>query len=480
MARKESRDNLQSGSHFSRDAQPHARQSSGRTSSSKGRASTPRTQQGYRAPSSNPYMQSQSPISNNAAGYTPVRAGRQTRKKGVSRKKRLASIGVIVAIFAVIAIVFAVTWFNRSVSVTLNGSETQVRIGSSLQQVIADKDLAVTPGNLVSVTGNVLQTGEGNAYAATVDSNELSFDDAQAYRVKGGESIDITNGADVMEDYDVTQTEVQPKLEMDGSWGSVAYIAQWGKVGILENRTGKISGETVEGQEVQPVQNCIIKLTNPTPTDGRKLVALTFDDGPSTYTQTYLDILAKYGAKATFFCLGENISNYPEQAKAIVDAGCQIASHTESHSELTTLDASSLQAELTSTFTKIKDATGVSTTVIRPPYGEFTQRTWLNSGGKLSASILWTQDSEDWKLPGASTIVSNSLINITSGSIILMHDGGGNRDQDVQALPTLIEELQSEGYTFVTIDELLASDSSIPADIASGNATMPDGCVWPT
>jgi peptidoglycan/xylan/chitin deacetylase (PgdA/CDA1 family) len=473
MARKESRDNLQSGSHFSRDAQPHARQDANRPSA-------PRTQQGYRAPSSNPYLQSESPISNNAAGYTPVRAGRQTRKKGVSRKKRMVSIGIIVAIFAVIGIVFAVTWFNRSVSVTLNGTETQVRVGSSLEQVIADKDLAVTPGNLVSVTGNVLQTGEGNAYSATVDSNELSFDDAEAYRVKGGESIDISNGGDVMEEYDVVQETVQPKLEMDGSWGSVAYIAQWGKAGILETRTGKISGETVEGQEVEPVQNCIIKLTNPTPTDGRKLVALTFDDGPSDYTQTYLDILAQYGAKATFFCLGSNITNYPNEAKAIVDAGCQIASHTESHSELTALDASDLQAELTSTFTKIKDATGVSTTVIRPPYGEFTQRTWLNSGGKLSVSVLWTQDSEDWKLPGADTIVSNSLINITSGSIILMHDGGGNRDQDVEALPTLIETLQSEGYTFVTIDELLASDSSIPADIASGNATMPEGCVWPT
>ncbi len=66
---------------------------------------------------------------------------------------------------------------------------------------------------------------------------------------------------------------------------------------------------------------------------------------------------------------------------------------------------------------------------------------------------------------------------MTSGSIILMHDGGGNRDQDVEALPRIIESLQSQGYEFVTVSDLMKSDSSIPADIAGGDATMPDGCV---
>jgi peptidoglycan/xylan/chitin deacetylase (PgdA/CDA1 family) len=267
---------------------------------------------------------------------------------------------------------------------------------------------------------------------------------------------------------------------MDGSWGSVTYIAQWPKAGITETRVGKISGETVEGEVVQEVQNCIVKCTMVTPDNGQKLVALTFDDGPSAYTQKYLDILAQYGAKATFFVLGDNIGNYPEAAKAIVSSGNQIASHTGSHSELTTLDAATLQQELRETFDKINTTTGVQTTIFRPPYGEFTQRTWLNSGGVASVSVLWTQDSLDWKLPGASAIVSNCLSNITSGSIILMHDGGGNRDQDVQALPTLISTLQEQGYTLVTLDELLASDSSIPADIASGNATMPADATWPT
>ena len=94
--------------------------------------------------------------------------------------------------------------------------------------------------------------------------------------------------------------------------------------------------------------------------------------------------------------------------------------------------------------------------------------------------MLWNQDSLDWKRPGVDAIVANATKSVTSGSIILMHDGGGPRDQDVQALPQIIEKLQADGYQFVTVSELMQSDSSIPADIAAGTATMPDGSTWPT
>lgn len=94
-------------------------------------------------------------------------------------------------------------------------------------------------------------------------------------------------------------------------------------------------------------------------------------------------------------------------------------------------------------------------------------------------SVLWNQDSLDWK----------RRVWMHRGELheerherqhILMHDGGGNRDQDVEALPKIIEKLQAEGYEFVTVTELMKSDSSIPADVAAGDAAMPDGCVWPT
>jgi peptidoglycan/xylan/chitin deacetylase (PgdA/CDA1 family) len=274
--------------------------------------------------------------------------------------------------------------------------------------------------------------------------------------------------------------EEQPKLEMDGSYGAIGYISQWGKVGKQEVRTGKTSGETANGDVIQPVQNCVITLHNVTPDDGKKVVALTFDDGPSSYTSKYLDILNQYGIHATFFNLGQSVDEYPDESKAIVEQGSQLASHTYSHDDLPTDSSDKVLSEVTSAFTSIKNATGQDTTVIRPPYGDFKETTWSHTNGTMSTSVLWNMDSEDWRRPGADKIVSNACDGITSGDIILMHDGGGNRDQDVEALPKIIERLQGEGYTFVTVNELMASDSSIPDWCCTGNNPMPDDAVWPT
>ena len=164
--------------------------------------------------------------------------------------------------------------------------------------------------------------------------------------------------------------------------------------------------------------------------------------------------------------------------QAIKNQGSQVASHTQNHEQLTLLDPDALRSEVTQTFSAISSAGGGDTTVLRPPYGALDTSTWAASGGTFSASIIWNLDSLDWELPGVDTIVENCTLGVTSGSIILMHDGGGNRDQDVEALPRIIETLQGQGYELVTINELLATDSRIPESVASGNATIPEGHVW--
>ena len=387
----------------------------------------------------------------------------------------------IVAV-AVVAIVAVLLWSNRKVSITLNGETASVRVGSTCEQVISSQELSPQPGNLVSVSGNKLEDGTGWAFDASLDGNKMSGDDIYNYRVKEGDTLDITDGSDRTEDYDVQVMDEQPQLEMGGdAWGNITYISQWPKVGQYEMRTGKQSGETVRGDTLTETQNAVVSVHQITPDDGKKLVALTFDDGPAEkYTDAYLDILDKYGIHATFFCLGQQVEAYPDLAKKICDRGSEVMSHTYQHQELTTLDASSLQNEFSSAFSTIESTTGVRTTGFRPPYGAFSEEAWLNSGGLASVSVLWNQDSLDWKRPGSDAIVENCLKNVTSGSIILMHDGGGNRDQDVEALPKIIESLQSQGYEFVTVSDLMKSDSSIPADIAAGDASLPDGCVWPT
>ena len=409
----------------------------------------------------------------NAARYT-AQARRSSRG---SRTFTIVAILVLVAFFAG----GAYLWLNRTVNVSVNGSHLETKIDSTLADIVEAKGLNPAAGDLVSVTGNVLEEGKGAPFSATVGGEELDAAGIDAFRAKGNENIVIGDGADLTEPSHEEERETQPKMEPYEQIGAITYVAQWPKVGKGIYTVGDVSGEAVLKEEVEPVQNLVIESINPEPEDGSKVVAITFDDGPSSYTQRYLDILDKYGIKATFFCLGPAADAYPELIQAIKKQGSQVASHTKTHGDpLSTLDPETLRSEITDAFDSIESAGGDATTVIRPPYGDFNNDTWLNSNGTLSASVIWNLDSEDWTLPGANTIVSNCTNGAYSGAIILMHDGGGNRDQDLEALPKIIENLQGKGYKFVTINELMAMDSRIPEDVASGNATMPEDCVWPT
>ncbi len=413
------------------------------------------------------------------------RPGRAGGGLGIDLGFELPGISTIVGALVVVVIaasaIFA--WSNRSVDIKINGSNASVKVGSTLEDIISSKRLAVTAGDLISVGGNVIRQGQGYAYSATVNGEEISPDKAGDYRAASGDDLSISDGADKCEDYEVTTVEEQPKLEMGGdAWGNITYISQWPKVGKREVRTGKVSGETADGDVIQETQNCVVTVHQISPDDkSRKLIALTFDDGPADpYTEKYISILNQYGIHATFFNLGENIKEYPELCKKIVESGNELMSHTQQHQQLTALDAASLQSEFSTAFEQINATAGIQTTSFRPPYGDFKETTWLKSGGLASLSVLWNLDSEDWRRAGADSIVSKSTTGAFSGAIILMHDGGGDRSQDVEALPRIIETLQSEGYEFVTVGELMRSDSSIPSDIANGYATMPEDSVWPT
>lgn len=383
---------------------------------------------------------------------------------------------------ALVVIVGIVLWSVRKVDITVNGEDLSIRVGSSIQQVIDAAEVKTNPGNLISVSGNTLESGQGYAFLVKLNDEELDGTATEEYAVTAGDSLTFEDGRDRTEDYDVEIIEEAPKLEMGGdSWGNISYISQWPVTGKYEQRTGKISGETARGDTVEETKNCVVSVHQISPDGGKKLVALTFDDGPAeTYTEAYLDILNKYDIHATFFNLGQNVEAYPELAKKVIEQGSEIMSHTYQHQQLSTLDEASLQSEFSNAFADIQENVGVSTTSFRPPYGDFTESAWLKSGGLASVSVLWNQDSEDWRRLGAESIVSASTQGIFSGSIILMHDGGGDRSQDVEALPQIIENLQAQGYEFVTVTELMKSDSSIPSDIASGNATMPESCTWPT
>ena len=405
--------------------------------------------------------------------------GKRGARKRHSGNAAASLIGIaVVAAFITGGVFF---WNTRPVSVTLNGSEARLRIHSDLDAAFAKAGVETAAGNYVSVGGTLLKEGTGYQYGAVVDGTTLEQDELEQYRIKGGEAIEFTDGADRMEDYDVTYREVQPKLLFQGSTGAVSFVKQWGKAGRQEIRTGKQSHETADGAWADEVRDGIVVTKNITPEGGKKLVALTFADGPSAaYTEQCLDILAEHDAKATFFALSPNVADNPAIAQKIVASGNQICSHTNQHLQLTTLGPDELLSEITSAHDTIKEVSGVDTTIIRPPYGDFSQDCWLATKGAVCASITCTQDSADEDLPGADAIAQNALSNVQPGSIILLHDGGGERAQTVEALPRIIDELENSGYTLVTVSELLDSDPEVPDAVVAGDARMPSSGAWPT
>ena len=380
---------------------------------------------------------------------------------------------------------------EKTVAITLDGAEVRVPEGSTVQQVFDREKPAVTPGNLLSVTGNVIDEGKGVAYACTLDGQELSVEDAAKTTVSEGATLSFANGADLTEDY-TTETTVTstPKLvrrvkegTSDPGYmvqqGVVQYVYQWGKQGTTEIRTGTVSGETTEGETVEG-QDCVIMCQDIHPDNDEKLVALTFDDGPTYYTEQYMDILDRYGAKATFNLIGEQIEDCADVVRANCASSNQIASHTWHHPDLTTLNEEETRTQLGDTFDAIKRIADYDTSTIRAPYGDINIDVWLRSGGTMSLAVYWTHDSEDWKLPGVDQMVANCTNYMAPGSVILMHDGGGNRDQNLEALPRIIQAWQDAGYTFVTVEELMASDSSIPEECCANYRPMPADAVWPT
>lgn len=185
------------------------------------------------------------------------------------------------------------------------------------------------------------------------------------------------------------------------------------------------------------------------PSAGRR-VALTFDDGPVTYTSQILGILKRYKAKATFFAVGSVVRANPSIARRIVAQGHEIANHSYSHPSLPS------RSELVSTNGVIRDVTRFRPCLFRPPYGALDSRLARDVGAEKMKTILWNVDTVDWRLPGSGSIASIAG-RAGAGSIVLMHDGGGPRGQTVAALPSILSSLRSRGLKPVTVSKLLGS-----------------------
>lgn len=184
-------------------------------------------------------------------------------------------------------------------------------------------------------------------------------------------------------------------------------------------------------------------------------VALTFDDGPSRYTQRVLRILEKHHQHATFFVTGYAATSFPFELTQIRASGNAFGDHTVTHTQLRRETPAKRRWELLSTAERVQGATGVRPTLFRPPYGESTRaiNTMARELGLLP--ITWSTDSKDWTRPGVKQIVATALRGAKPGSIILMHDGGGDRSQTLAALPLILKGLARKHLISVTLPRLL-------------------------
>lgn len=370
-------------------------------------------------------------------------------------------IAVAVVVVLIVAGIFAFnSWMgSKPVEVTLNGDQVTISGAErSIGGLLDNNVVSVTPGNYVAVDGSTIRQGEGTRCTAKVNGNDT---DNMGMHLNGGDKIEISNGTDSTEPYTDSDPQTLPhKTELKGV-GAVHLYSNNAQDGEQVTRTGKESGITATVTTKEPVDN-IVQYYNVN-SNGDKVIALTFDDGPwDQQTDEILDILEQNDAKATFFTVGQCIGGHEKELKRATDMGCEIGTHTWDHAEgsgegvsLIKMSTDERKQEVQKGLEAIKNATGQeASTIFRCPGGNFDTSVATDLEGIVTAEIGWNVDTTDWKKPGAD-VIAQRIQSAGPGNIILMHDGGGDRSQTVEGLRQALPKMKEQGYSFITVQELL-------------------------
>ena len=197
-----------------------------------------------------------------------------------------------------------------------------------------------------------------------------------------------------------------------------------------------------------------------------KNIALTFDDGPyGTSTEKILDILKQENIHATFFVIGKNVEKYPDIAKRIVAEGNLIENHSYDHfQDLPDVSTTTFENNIQDAETAIFETTGLKPKLFRPPYGNISAQMYGRLNNEGYKTVMWNVDAADWDYKNSPTkFVEMTIVNdARPNGIIVLHDGRDTqinypRDNTINALSYIIEQLKSEGYSFVTVDKIIGS-----------------------
>ena len=222
----------------------------------------------------------------------------------------------------------------------------------------------------------------------------------------------------------------------------------------LQNPTARKLANVPKPPEPKPAPKPAPAVPAPAPTTGNKVIALTFDDGPGPYTAHLLDVLDQYGAKATFFLIGSKVSSQANVVRSIHARGHQLGNHSWSHPELPKLPAGQIAGEIDRTNDAIKQATGVTPAILRPPYGAVNGVVLEQLRLRGMSSILWSVDTRDWADRNSDIVCSRAVAGARPGAVILMHD---IHQTSVSAVPCILSALKQQGYSFVTVQGLIGN-----------------------
>jgi peptidoglycan-N-acetylglucosamine deacetylase len=192
--------------------------------------------------------------------------------------------------------------------------------------------------------------------------------------------------------------------------------------------------------------------------EGRRDVALTFDDGPGPYTPRLLQLLRAEHAPATFFWVGKSVRDFRAAAAEEVREGFAIGDHTETHPHMAVLPAPLQRLQIEVEAARQGSLGLPAPRLFRPPYRSFSPATLSVLRPLRMLMALWSVDSQDYRRPGRDAIVRRVLAGARPGAIVLLHDAGGDRSQTLAAVPEIVRGLRQRGYRLTTVPELLLDD----------------------
>lgn len=394
------------------------------------------------------------------------------RYKGAHAKKKRGLGWPAVVVLAVVAVLAAggVAWtyvFRPNTEVGLRDKTTGLHIGESgltVKEVIERSGLHPKSANLLAAKSRkVLKAGavppgvKVNGVDATMDT-----------RVMPGGSVHLADAADITEPVVPVKAYI-PVPAAQAVPTVISHMYKPGRAGQVDIMVGEESREETERKLVYPPMAA--------QRVQEKVIALTFDDGPSNYTPQILGVLKQKDVKATFCTIGNLAETNQAMLQRVVAEGHDLCNHTQNHdTSLPKREANKIKAEFKGGRDAIRKA-GVDTPWYRPPGGALGASVQNEAYINGEQTIYWSVDTNDWRKPGPDAIAAAVHKQASPGGIVLMHDGGGDRTQTVAALPGIIDWLKSQGYTIVPMDWMYKQQSNQPAKYdpnSSAVETNPD------